>query len=350
MGFFRHGHIRRFLERQLIKDTSRTSRVTVLKVLGAIGIADDLEYAVGVAAPGGRPLSGRVRSALTQAIERVLRRDPAAFRAAERFLFAPRPTAGGAFVRAIGATGGPEEMAMLARLLSFSSAHDTVVIAAIGQIGRRSLHPLDASVLERVREFLGANDVQVVREAVLACGNLEDYGAIGPLIDRLAHEDDSVRMVTRWALKRITGVSFGSEVRSWQRWLEEETAWFENEARPRMDALEESDDSARIGEALGALAVRRFRRDEIAIAMTAALEHESPEVRRLVCDALRQLGSTAGVLSLVDALEDHDEGVVNHAWAALKALTGRDHPRDPEAWRTEYRSTPRPTVLAASRG
>lgn len=335
----RHGRerLRPLLQRFLIADSGRETRVAVLRVLGEAGIATDLEYAVGVAAPGGRLQSGTVRQALTQAIERILRRDRSAFLAVERILFASRPAAAGAFVRAIGSAGGAEEMALLLRLLNSSPNHDTIALASIGQIGQRIRHPLDAKIAERVREFLDADDPQLVREAALACGNLEDYGALETLIERLEHEDEAVKLVAHWALCKITGLSFGAGPDPWSEWLRAETEWFEIGAPPLIEALEESD-PARVAAALSALSVRRYRRDHYVAAIAGVLEHDDPAIRTLGCQALRQLGSTAGVRLLIDMLEDDDEQVGTHAWLALKALTGKNIPQDPDAWRAADQS------------
>ena len=228
-------------------------------------------------------------------------------------------------------------MALLVRLLDRFSNLDIVTLAGIGQIGQRTRHPLDARIAERVREFLDADDPQLVREAALACGNLEDYAALETLIERLEHEDEAVKLVAHWALCKITGLSFGACPAPWAEWLRAEMEWFETDAPPLIEALEESD-PARVAAALSALSVRRYRRDHFAAAIAGVLEHDDPAIRTLGCQALRQLGSTAGVRPLIEALEDDDERVGRHAWLALKALTGKNIPQDPDAWRAADQS------------
>ena len=58
-------------------------------------------------------------------------------------------------------------------------------------------------------------------------------------------------------------------------------------------------------------------------------------MRNVGCIALGQMGSYAAAPALIDRLGDGDDVVVQAAWNALKAITGRKLPLDPKIWREE---------------
>jgi HEAT repeat protein len=76
----------------------------------------------------------------------------------------------------------------------------------------------------------------------------------------------------------------------------------------------------------------RYERHRLAQAVMRGLERREPGVRDLAIRTLERLGSASATPDLVRLLEDPEPGIAEHAWQALRAITGRDLPLDAEAW------------------
>ena len=76
----------------------------------------------------------------------------------------------------------------------------------------RAIEPLIAALKDKDSGGRGA--------AAWALGMIKDPRAIEPLIAALKDEDSDVRNTAAWALKGITGLYFGVDYASWQRWWE----------------------------------------------------------------------------------------------------------------------------------
>ena len=70
------------------------------------------------------------------------------------------------------------------------------------------------------------------------------------------------------------------------------------------------------------------------------IEREEPDLVRLACAALEHLGSEVAVPGLIKCLRDTEPTVRDSANRALRGITGRTLPPDPELW-VAVLSTPR---------
>jgi HEAT repeat protein len=225
----------------------------------------------------------------------------------------------------------PAAVEALAQLLGVQPELDLLLLAELGRCASGQAPPFDSAVGSRVRGFLHAPSVELVREAAQACGRLEDAEALPELVELLGHENRGVRRNAHWSLRKITGVSFAEDPRAWGAWLLSEERWWDERAPELLLGLGDPD----LAHALAAvqeLARRRAPRHPLAREMVRALAHEEREVRRLACVALGQFRSRTAVPDLLAALEDPEADVRMAALRALRSITGLDLPGERAAW------------------
>jgi len=141
---------------------------------------------------------------------------------------------------------------------------------------------------------------------------------------------DDERDVARDALQSLRGLSRRALDRdpvAWRSWLARDlAAWRSAEARA---ADLHSPDASKAAAELQALGrVRLYRHDAAAIAI-AGLERREPELVRLTCQVIAELGSPVGEPAL-RAMADHpDASVRATAERALERLAQRSRPGTP---------------------
>src|SRR5206468_1304944 len=136
-----------------------------------------------------------------------------------------------------------------------------------------------------------------------------------------------VRDSALWALRKVSGLSLPADPVPWRTWSTEETGWHRN-ARPRLLQELSSRDGARVVAALRAYGVRRTRRAELAEEVTRVLASPRPELRRIACETLGQIGSSAASPALVELLADPDKSVAAAARQALQSISGLEVPAE----------------------
>ncbi len=269
-------------------------------------------------------------SRLEAAVAAIVARDTRALDALASLFSRIAPDHRNVCIRAIGKSAGPERRQWLAARCGDDASVDLTILSALAQIDRVAL-PLEASDLERVREYLESPDLQLRREATRACAALGDMDAVPILVENLDDEFESVRDATRAALFELTHLRLGDAPERWLAWLRSEEDWHDRAAASQLRRLTLRDIRA-VQTLLASLATHRLYRDEIAMHVEPLLQHDSPTIRRSACATLQQLESQVGIDSLVDALDDVNDEVVRAAQTALRGITRIAPETQPEQW------------------
>lgn len=321
-------NLRSFLRVTALPKSSAPVRKTALSLYEAMGDAGDLKRCIALGAgDGAEALGNELRACATA----MLRRDPRGHTVLVPDLARQVPVVFPYLVEAVGDAGSPAGLRFLGRVLAQGGDHDASVLQQIERIALKSGSPFAAELRDAVRDALGRDDV-VAEAAARAAGALADADSVEPLCDMLGTRSARVRSTAHRALKRISGQSFGSKQARWKSWHEGELGWWREESDAVLADLA-ADEPARVVAAMGQVVRRRLFRDQLTGAILPLLDHPEPQIRRLACQGLCQLGSTTAVRSLVNLLTDEDDSVVREAAAALRSLSGEDLSPDPETWR-----------------
>ena len=243
---------------------------------------------------------------------------------------APRHRA--SLVRAVGQAGEIEGLRFLKGVFGQDEAVQAVLLMEIARLAPVADADLARDLAEPIRWQLRSGETKLVQTAAMAVGRLGDEESIPLLITLLEEGSGGMRVHATRALEAITGVSLRDDPVRWSAWYERENLWFEENVDELFEQLDSQHEEVIFGAVRG-LAKMRLHRDETAARLLALLDHDSPSVRRIACQALGQLGSRAAVPPLIDLLVDDDEGVAQSAWVALRWLTGLELPMDHAVWR-----------------
>jgi hypothetical protein len=323
-------NVRSFLSVTASAESPSAVRKTALSIYQAMGNGSDLKRIIALGAGDDSEVLGDETRACTAA---VLRRDPRGHLVLGPDLAREFPLLFPYLLDAVGDTGSPAGLRFLGRVLARRCGHDAAALRHIELIGEGAMPPFAPELRSAVRAAFDYEDDQVAEAAARASGALADTDAVEALSAMLETRPARVRGAAHEALKRISGQSFGSTRARWESWHADELDWWEEESGAVLERLA-SDELQHVAAALGQIVRRRLFRDELAGAVLPLLGDSRPEVRRLACQGLSQLGCTRTMRALVEMLTDMDGSVAREALNALQSLSGEDLPPDPETWRT----------------
>ena len=314
-------------------ESARPERAAALRVIGEIGAASDVSLMLDLArtAPALADSGESVDPQFQSSVEKLLGRDVHAFGQFETLFFAADAPLRPLLVQAISNAGTLAAVEVLAHLLGKDGELDVILMTGISHTAASLAAPFDARIEESVRNCLTASSENLVREAALAVGKLEDADALPMLVTLLSHSNRGVRENALWSLKKISGLCFAANEKAWSAWLKVEQNWWRESAPALFSRLE----TAKRPEALAIVqevARRRYPRHPLAAELSRALSHPDNEVRRLTCVALGEFRSRTAVPALLVCLDDADPDVRIEAGRALHAVTGEDLPPVRAAW------------------
>lgn len=304
-----------------------------VRVLGAVGGAQAVDAWVDILLAI-EPLQLQrtyVQAPTEAALVRIFGSEDAAFDALLARLRTAEARILPAIVRALGASGRSRGADALVLLLGRESALDLVVLGQLGRLVESTLGTLSEEQLSWVRPFASDADWRVRREAHAALARVQDVPSYGLFVTALEDDQRLVAQAALWSLRRMSGQDFEQDGKAWSAWFEAELAWHDTEGA-RWTALLQSAEPARVLEAAGALAAHPVFRHEAARALAPLLERAEPSIAAGIATVLGTLRSPAATPRLVQALASEQETVRSAAWGALKQLTGRDLPLEPQAW------------------
>jgi hypothetical protein len=312
-------------------------REVALEILGEVGLREDLELALRLATPGpteGTPPS--LRRALLDALAGMFGRDPPSVQLVRELFDRAGPGLLDALVISLERAETPQGLIVLAALLGRSPEMDALVLSAIARVGRALQQPVDLGARVVVRGYLSNPDSALVQQATLAVAALGDDGATGDLIELLHSDDRSVRFNVHRALREITRLTLPPAAEAWEAWFAEESRWWEEDST-RVFADVRGGEPVAAARAVREILRHRLGRHDLAQALRPCLSRPEPDLARMACAALGQLGSRAVQMPLVACLERPEEPVRQAAWKALRDVTGLDLPLEPQRWRAALR-------------
>jgi HEAT repeat protein len=312
------------------------AQVAALRILGRMGLREELALLTSVAAPEPGALARRaVREAFEDALVRILQRDPSAVHDVPSLYARAHLSYLEPIASALGREASPERLLGLSRLLGLVPEADRLVLIEIGRVAP-GLSDADELTRANVRGHLRAGDTRVLIEAVLAIGHLGDRESVPRLIELLRHSSRTLSSGAHAALHGITGQVLGAQPESWSKWYAEEMDWWRTRASAELGLLA-SGPYAGTSRTILRLSKKRMFKHELAEPLAAVLRRREPDLVVLGCAALGHLGSRRAVPYLIRCLERDDEDMQSAAWRALRRITGLDLGADPAQWRGAIR-------------
>lgn len=316
----------RFLDQLSARETTPAEVEVALRILALAGEASELELArrlaVRHASEAGAPMP--VRQAFEAAYGSIARRDPRALQSAWRLYQDVDRTLADALIRALGTLEGPAAVGALAGLLGTRRELDLRVLGELARVARSLPLPAPGPVREAVRPYLNDADPALQRAACRASLALQDVDALPIWIELLDGERELARAAHE-ALQRLTRKALRPDPAQWEQWHRRELAEWRLADGRAAGVL--SRDRAVAVESILALGRTRLFRHDAARMVAAGLERPEPDLVRLCCQVLGELGSPAGESALRSATAHDDEGVRAAAALALERLRARSEAR-----------------------
>lgn len=305
------------------------TRVAAMQAIAASPTADALTSLYAACA---RNAGFSITHEFERAVAAIFRAAPDAVHTTTRGWRHVPPHLRGNVLHALGDAATRPGLDWLAEQLWYQTKHEPIVLAGIARLAPLAREEQAAEIAGQLRDRLDPAEPNLCQAASLAVAAFRDAESVPQLIALLSAETRGVRENALWALRRITGRSFGSNPAQWQTWFDAETAWLETKAATVFETFEGEDPEA-ISTGLRELAAHALFRDALTDEIRALLWHEHTEVMTLACSTLAHLGSRRAIAPLIDALDAEDEIRVKAAHEALRALTGCDLPPESDRWR-----------------
>ena len=321
-----------FLDDLASRPLELPARLEALALLGGVGSGEHLKLLARLAIPFQErgPLAPELRGAFADALARILERDPAGIAQVPALFSESPPGLSAAIVEAVAKLPSFAATHCLALLLGRAPGLDPLLLARLSERGGKRA-PGDELVLDCVRRALRQREPTLISAAALACGELGDDESVEQLVVLMEHPDGHVRESVFRALRKISGLDYGSDAGRWTSWYNAEMRWWDEDAEALLVRIERGHGVDFVRAARLVLEHRLFRA-RVAESFAQALHgHDASDVL-LACRALEELRSTVGVRALIECLDDTDASVRTAAWKALRAITGAELPPESASW------------------
>jgi HEAT repeat protein len=180
----------------------------------------------------------------------------------------------------------PRGMELLGRLLG---RHPDIQLAILSGLAGMKSRPRDGSLADSMRHLLSSEQSNLRREAVSALGNLQDAESVEEILSLLGGEHSGVAGNAHFALKRLSGLDLPRDPVRWKMWLAAERAWWEEEGRRLLAALEEGDPLLLL-RALHEASLHPLYQAKFAPLLEEYAESPDPEIQAAALLALGRLG------------------------------------------------------------
>ena len=320
------------VDRLLDADRGQQARAAAIRATAAVGAAADLPRLLELVGPRrDEPIPRKLDRALAWGVERLVRRDAATLEEIEDLWRELDDELLTTIVLALGRTEEPLVIEFLAEVLLWRPEHVRLVVPQIPLIGPSPEPATNAVLARQLRVLFDPRDAQTARPMMQALAVLQDFEATPLMIDLLRSESASLRDSAAWSLRELTSLPFPADHALWSNWYRRELEWFDHNETSLANRLDGANE-ALVAATIRDMAHRRLHRHDLADVLAETLDHASPEIRALACQALGQLRSERAVEALIRALGDKYDSVQTAAGAALRSITGRDLPATREAW------------------
>lgn len=297
-------------------------RVT-LSVLAPIARTTDLRFLFRLCEPvppeehADSVCAGRLREGLV----RILEEDREAYRSLRSVLSAAHADLRSPTLHAITEVPGREAFLFLSELLGEHEDLHGFLLSGMGRVARELPLPAEELALARVRPLLASEDPQLVREAALVLGRVEDQQTVPRLIDLLEDENPGVVSAAHWSLRCMSGLDLRADPVRWRTWLAEERAWWRDHA-PEVLGWLRSPEPVMAKRGIAIAVQRRHRRHELALEIASLLDFPDEDVVRRAVRALGMLESRAALPRLLELCSHGDESLRDLALETYGKLGG----------------------------
>ena len=322
-----------------LREVARTEadlelRDAALGVLAEFATSDDLRLLVSLSTPledGVDVLDRPTRKRFAQALSAAMERDAGCYVVLPYVFDEVHKSLRNEIVSAVESAAAPESLGTLASFLGATNEMDTLVLGAIARSADSIEEPIEERIKQLVRIQLTGPNERLRRAAARAAASVEDYGALPELLEMLESREPDVRDDAHRALRQLTRLGFRADPLQWNTWYAQELDWREQRYETLRLSLDDPDASV-VKRAIAELAGHRLYRHELAAVLGTCLDRPEPDVVRMACEGLAQLESPVAVPGLAACLENPAPRVREAALAALRRITGRDLPGEPELW------------------
>ena len=321
---FRRQVLEKPLARLLANTQRPAARADGLRILGAVGDARDLKALCRALRPSSPDEDPDLQESrlFRAAVVAILARDPVALSSIRELLHTEPSAIRFYLVGALADLGSSQALECLSSQLGGRPEEDLLLLSEISRAAAGTKLPVDVRVAPTVRMCLHRSDPNEVRAAAEALGRMEDENSIEELVGLLRCGDAEVARTAHTALCAITGAELLPDPLRWRAWLDAESDWFTKVA-PALAVEFETADRLRKAQVIGEMAAHpRFRR-EIADTLRRILRSERPDVVRVGCAALRQLGAQTAIPFLEECASRQEPELAAAAREALAAFRAR---------------------------
>lgn len=193
-------------------------------------------------------------------------------------------------VQILASVEDPRARRCLENLLGEDAGVDLTLLPALGAAVAAGGQDEASALSDRVRGFLDSGDPALRRESALFLGRARDLEALPALVEILDDEHQGVRDNAHWALRDMTGLRLPGSRERWSAWLRDEAAFAAAQGPAILDSLQ-SDDEARIAEALREVSEHPLLRPEAESHLLALLSDDRSGIRDAAGHALQRLRS-----------------------------------------------------------
>lgn len=317
----------------LEEDRAPGEVLSVVRLIGEIGATSAVDLVLDLASLFGRAQlrSHPVRRVFTTALGRLLDEDALSLQTIQDDVGDYNIDVLELLADALERADEPDSLFLVVQLFGFDRRLDVRLIAVAGSIASRYPWRVQFDIKPFLRRQLDSHDGALREAAVHSLAKLGDPESFPRFTELLDDNDPKIQRAASWALKELTGNHLQRHREAWNSWYDAELERF----AVNLEACDRKLDDSRAAVALDAMRLlgqHKLFRHEVVTIIAEALRHPEPEIIVTACQTLARLESCEAVPHLVDVLFDRDEGVRQAACQALRALTGKTLPADPESW------------------
>jgi hypothetical protein len=306
------------------RSPSEPERRAGLAVLERIGTAEEVPLVLRLGAPGLEPQ-------LRLCLAGLLRRDGRGLTRLEPEFERAGSATRSVILAAVEDLRSVEGAAWLSRSIERGRGPRSETLSRLGRMAQGLRGELPEELGASVRAVLSGSDFRARRDAIVAAGRMRDSHAVAQLIELLEDSDPGAREDAAWSLERITRLRFGQQPERWRAWHAAEREWWSQHSSDVFALLRGQDRRARLV-SLVDIARLNLHRERLASEVVFLLEDEDVATATVAARVLGRLEADNVLGQLVAALRREEPDVVQAAWHALRRITGKDLPAEPEAW------------------
>ncbi|HEV8113142.1 MAG TPA: HEAT repeat domain-containing protein [Planctomycetota bacterium] len=318
---FRRGDLKGRVEALLDAQARPAARRGGYRLLGAVGDREDLSLlcrALRPSDPDADP-DREEAACFRAAVAGILKRDELGYPLVRALLRGEPAPIRYYLIDALAETGSSAALELLGSEPGTGPEEGVSRMTACARLAASVELPVDATIPSWIRVHLRSEDPMEVSAAAECLGRIEDYESVSELTELLGHPHPDVGRAALQALRTITGANLRPDAARWRSWVLAEEEWFAGSSDRIAADLAGSSPVKKMA-AIAELAGHPFHRCEAARLLARALPHETDELQRVGCVALRQLRASSALPFLEACAESRSKAVADEARAAIETI------------------------------